>query len=150
MQQFNPASIGKTRHAQGYFQMKYPQKYVGKNPPVYRSSWEKDLMFTCDLNPSIIQWAAEPFAIPYYDPVTRTNRQYWPDFLITYMKTDGTLHRELVEIKPAKQCTLESAKGKKAKLTVATNQAKWAAASAFCKQYGLTFRVMTEQQLYKR
>ena len=150
MQQFNPASIGKTKHAQGYFRMQNPQKYVGSNPPVYRSSWEKDLMFTCDLNPAVVQWAAEPFCIPYFDPVTQLKRQYWPDFLITYMKPDGTLVQEVVEIKPYKQCLLENAKSRKAKMTVITNQAKWQASQAFCDANGLVFRIMTERQLYSR
>lgn len=150
MQQFNPASIGKTKHAQGYFRMQNLQKYVGSNPPVYRSSWEKDLMFTCDLNPAVVQWAAEPFCISYFDPVTQVKRQYWPDFLITYMKPDGSLVQEVVEIKPYKQCLLENAKSRKAKMTVITNQAKWQAAQAFCDANGLVFRIMTERQLYSR
>lgn len=156
MGKFNPAVIKKPKSkkgvSQGYFIPTNPQKYVGTNVNIitYRSSWEKDLMFTCDLNPAVVQWAAEPFCIPYFDPVTQLKRQYWPDFLITYMKPDGTLVQEVVEIKPYKQCLLENAKSRKAKMTVITNQAKWQAAQAFCDANGLVFRIMTERQLYSR
>lgn len=107
-------------------------------------------MFTCDLNPAVIQWAAEPFSIPYYNPVTRKNAQYWPDFIVAYMKKDGHIHYEVIEIKPSKQTVTEKAKAKADKLALAVNQAKWAAASSYCKSKGLTFRILTEEMLYRK
>lgn len=150
----NPAKVnqGKTRFgvSQGTFTMNYPEKYIGANPPVYRSSWEKDFMHTCDENPAIMQWAAEPFSIPYRCPITGNKKNYWPDFLLSYMKKDGTMVHELVEIKPIKESLLEKAKSRRDKAALLMNQAKWSAANQFCKSNGLTFRILTEQQLYKR
>ena len=146
----NPAKIGNSGFSQGYFTMKYPQKYIGNDVPVYRSSWERDFMFTCDMNPAIIQWAAEPFSIPYIHPITNKVKQYFPDFLICYMQKDGTVKRELVEIKPSKESMIESARSKRDKVNILINQAKWAAAQKFCNANGLTFRVLTENQIYKK
>lgn len=150
----NPAKInqGKTRYgvSQGNFVMNNPEKYIGNNPPVYRSSWEKDFMHTCDENPAIMQWAAEPFSIPYMDPVTNQKRNYWPDFLISYVKKDGNMMHELIEIKPLKESLIEKAKSKRDKLNLLTNQAKWSACNSFCKANGLTFKILTEQQLYRK
>lgn len=150
MASFNPAKVGNTKHAQGTFVMKYPDKYIGNNPPIYRSSWEKDFMHTCDENPAVMQWAAEPFSIPYMCPVSGTKRNYWPDFLMSYMKKDGTMVHELIEIKPIKESIIEKAKSRRDRANLLMNQAKWSAANAFCKSKGITFRILTEQQLYKR
>lgn len=150
MQKFNPADIGRTNHAQGYYVPQNPSKYVGQsvNHIVYRSSWEKDFIHTCDLNPAIVNWAIEPFSIPYIDPISGAKKNYWPDFLVCYMKRDGTIHRELIEIKPQKESIVEKAKSKRDKINLIVNQAKWAAADRFCKANGLTFRILTEAQLY--
>lgn len=150
----NPAGIRQSTSkfgvSQGQFVMKYPDKYIGNNPPIYRSSWEKDFMHTCDENPAITQWAAEPFSIPYRDPVSGNTRNYWPDFLIGYVKKDGTVMHELVEIKPIKEAIIEKAKSKRDRVNLLTNQAKWQACNAFCKANGLSFRILTENQLYRK
>jgi hypothetical protein len=146
---FNPAKIGRTSHAQGIFSPKYPQKYMGDlTHLIYRSSWERDLYITCDENPAVMQWMAEPFSIPYIDPLTGQKRNYWPDALVCYMQKDGTIKRELIEIKPLKETIIEKAKAKRDKLNLLVNQAKWAAASIFCKNNGIGFRVLTERELY--
>lgn len=146
---FNPAKIGKTTHAQGLFIPKNPEKYIGDLKHLYyRSSWEKDLYNTCDLNPAIINWIAEPFSIPYLCPLTGVKRNYWPDVLVCYMQKDGTIKRELLEIKPLKETVVEKARAKRDKLNLLVNQAKWAAASIFCKSNNIGFRVLTEKELY--
>ena len=43
------------RWAQGLYQPKHPDKYIGKKTPRYRSSWEWAFMNFCDNNPSIRQ-----------------------------------------------------------------------------------------------
>lgn len=150
MAKFNPAKIGNSKFSQGTFTLTNPQKYIGSTSPIYRSSWERDYMYTCDLNPAIIQWGAEPFSIPYIDPLTGAVKNYWPDFIVCYMNRSGTIQRELVEIKPQKESLIEVAKSKRDKLNLLVNQAKWAAAMKFCNANNLTFRVLTEQQLYKK
>jgi hypothetical protein len=52
------------------FVPKNSAKYIGKHEPIYRSSWEYTFMTICDNHPSIIQWASEPFKIPYENPIT--------------------------------------------------------------------------------
>jgi hypothetical protein len=66
------------------------------------------------------------------------------------MDRNGKKHGELIEIKPASQAIAESARSKRDKEAVIVNMAKWKSAQAFCKQKGLTFRVMTEFDLYRR
>lgn len=146
----NPAKIGNSGYTQGEFSPKNPQKYIGRTAPVFRSSWERDCMFTFDMNPAIIQWAVEPFSIPYIHPLTGTVKQYFPDFLICFMQKDGTIRRELIEIKPAKETMVESARSRRDKVNILINQAKWAAAQKFCNANGLSFRVLTEQQIYRK
>ena len=41
------------RFAQGKYTLKYPEKYVGRKTPTYRSSWEFAFMKFCDENPAI-------------------------------------------------------------------------------------------------
>jgi len=86
------------KFAQGRFDPKNPEKYVGTRTPIYRSSWEWTFMKTCDENPSIQQWASESIKIPYRDPTTGKQTVYVPDFLIVYVDKDGKKHAEIVDL----------------------------------------------------
>ncbi len=56
---------------------------------------------------------------------------------------------ELIEVKPDNQVTMESAgKSKHNQLAVALNMAKWEAARAYCKSKGMSFRVVTEKDMF--
>ena len=134
---------------QGVFQPKNPSKYIGTFPITYRSAWELTFMNLCDKHPNIVQWASESLKIPYQHPLTGRPAAYIPDFLIIYIDKNGQRHGELVEIKPRNQAVKEAAKGGHNKREYVVNQAKWAAADAWCKKHGLTFRVVTEQELYR-
>ena len=116
---------------------------------MYRSSWELTFMLFCDNNPSIEQWASEPVKIPYKDPLTGKHTVYVPDFLISYVDKNQKKHVELVEIKPAKQ-TLKEKVGKNPydQAQYVKNQAKWAAANIWCKQQGIKFRIVNENDLF--
>jgi hypothetical protein len=59
------------------------------------------------------------------------------------------MRAELIEIKPKKQSVVESKMSSKDRAVVAINYAKWAAAQAWCKRQGLTFRVVTEDDMFK-
>jgi hypothetical protein len=83
------------------------------------------------------------------NPVTGKKSNYVPDFLITYRQKDNTVRAELIEIKPKKQSVVESKMSSKDRAVVAINYAKWAAAQAWCKRQGLTFRVVTEDDMFK-
>jgi hypothetical protein len=63
----------------------------------YRSSWEKFVLEYLDKHPNIEYFAVEPFSIKYFDPVTKTNKNYIPDFLVEF---DCGI-REIWEVKPS-------------------------------------------------
>jgi len=139
-----------TKFAQGIYDVQNPSKYVGKKPPYYRSSWEAAFCRFCDDNPSILKWASENIKIPYQNPLTGKYTNYVPDFMIQYVDKNGREHVELIEIKPGSQTTLEGAgRSKRNQAAVAVNTAKWQAASEWCKQQGIHFRVVNEDQIFK-
>lgn len=137
-----------SKYAQGKFQIKNPSKYVGNKTPTYRSGWEFVFMQFCDNNPSVIQWASEAVHIPYRNPFTNKNTIYVPDFLIVYEDKNGQKHAEVIEVKPSKEVSMESAKSLRDQAFVALNAAKWEAARAWCRNQGLTFRIVTEDMIF--
>lgn len=131
--------------------MKNPEKYVGTKMPLYRSSWEWSFMNFCDTNKSVQKWASEAISIPYRDPLTNRNTIYVPDFFIQYADKFGRMHVELIEIKPASQTILERVgKNKYNQAQFVKNQAKWAAASIWCKQQGIKFRILNENDIFSQ
>lgn len=135
--------------AQGIYEVKNTEKYVGNKKPKYRSGWEFTFMQFCDNNKAVLQWASEPIRIPYRNPLTGKNTNYVPDFLIVYQNKNGQKIAEMVEIKPKKQSLIESkVASAKDRAIVALNHAKWAAAKAWCKSQGIVFRVITEDDLF--
>ena len=137
-----------SKYANGKFTVKNREKYVGRKEPTYRSSWEFSFMQFCDNNPSVLQWASEPFMIPYSNPLTGRNTIYVPDFMMVYIDRNQTKHAEVIEVKPTKETNFESARSVRDRAAVALNLAKWAAAQEFCKNYGMRFRVVTENDIY--
>jgi len=137
------------KFARGKFMMTAPEKYVGNKVPTYRSSWEFSFMRFCDTNKSIQKWASEAVQIPYRDPLTGRNTVYVPDFFIQYVDKFNRVNTELIEIKPASQAILERVgKNKYNQAQFVKNQAKWQAANAWCKQQGIKFRVLNENDLF--
>jgi predicted transglutaminase-like cysteine proteinase len=103
----------------------------------------------CDTNESILKWASEAVQIPYRDPTTNRNTVYIPDFFIQYVDKNGKILTELIEVKPQNQTLLEKVgKNVNNQIQYVKNQAKWAAASAWCKGQGIRFRVLNEQDLF--
>lgn len=138
-----------SKFAQGLFVPKNPSKYVGKHTPRYRSGWEHAFMRFCDSNDNILQWASESITIPYRHPLTGKQTVYVPDFLITYRDKSNTMCAELIEIKPKKQSVIESKASARDRAVVAVNYAKWDAATKWCRRQGLTFRVITEDDIFR-
>jgi len=137
------------RFAQGRFTLKNPEKYVGNKTPLYRSGWEFVFMKTCDEHPSILHWASESIKIPYRDPTTGRATVYVPDFFIEYADKNGKKHVEVVELKPSNQQLLEKVgKNKVNQFQYVKNMAKWEAARAWCKQKGVHFRIVNENDLF--
>jgi hypothetical protein len=138
-----------SKYANGFYQIVNPEKYVGKGQPKYRSSWEHTVMRMCDSNPAIVKWASESIHINYRNPFTNKNTIYVPDFFVLYQDANNKQHAELWEIKPNKETTLEAAgNSKRAQAAALLNMAKWQAAQAYCKANGLSFRVITENDLF--
>jgi hypothetical protein len=137
-----------SRWAQGQYVVQNPAKYVGKGTPRFRSGWEHSFMRFCDNNDHILQWASESIAIPYRHPLTGKMTQYIPDFLITYRNRDNTVRAELIEIKPKKQSVVESKMSSRDRAVVAINYAKWDAATKWARRNGMTFRVITENDMF--
>lgn len=142
------------KYYQGKFNPRNPEKYVGNHKNiVYRSSWELKFLQWCDRNEKILRYGSEEISIPYYDPVKKKVRRYFPDAFVEIVHADGRKRKYLVEIKPKRQ-TMPPKKGsKKSKTyinevyTYATNEAKWKAAREFCEDNLLEFKIITEEEL---
>lgn len=137
-----------SKYSQGKYVVKNPDKYIGKGQPTYRSSWEMTFMQFCDNNPAVLQWASEAIHVNYRNPFTGKNTIYVPDFLVIYVDKNGQRHGEVIEVKPTKETSLKEAKSVRDKAAVALNMYKWEAARKFCAAQGLSFRVVTEQDIY--
>ena len=138
-----------SKFARGKFAMKQPEKDVGTKIPTYRSSWEWSFMNFCDTNKSVQKWASEAIQIPYRDPLTGRQTVYVPDFFIQYVDKTNKMIVELIEVKPASQSILERVgKNKYNQAQFIKNQAKWAAANLWCRQQGIKFRILNENDLF--
>ncbi len=137
------------KFAQGRFEMKNPGKYVGTKTPLARSSWEFVFMRMLDEHQGVEKWASESIQIPYRDPLTGKYTIYVPDFFITYVDKNGAKHAEVVEVKPASQTLLANV-GKSVynQQQYVKNMAKWEAATKWCRQKGIKFRVVNEEHIF--
>ena len=138
-----------SKFAQGPYTIKNAHKYVGRGTPRYRSGWEHAFMRFLDSNEHVVNWASESITIPYRNPVTGKQSMYVPDFFITYRNRNNQLTAELVEIKPKKQSVIESKMTARDGAIVAVNYAKWDAATKWARRNGLTFRVITEEDMFR-
>ena len=138
-----------SRFAQGKFNLKNPDKYVGTKTPTYRSGWEFTFMKFCDEHPSVSQWASEAIRIPYRNPLTGKHTIYVPDFFIAYNDRGGKQRGELIEVKPSSQARRDKlGRSKHNQAHYVVNQAKWEAARAWCKQKRILFRIVTEEDIF--
>ena len=138
----------------GKFRPSIPKKYVGDyRNIIYRSLWELKFMKYCDSNQNILEWGSEEFFIPYTSPVDGKRHRYYPDFYIKVKESTGQVKKYVIEIKPKKQCIEPKPQKKKTKGYIyevceyAKNQAKWKAASEYCKDRMVEFKVLTENEL---
>jgi hypothetical protein len=134
--------------AQGVYVPKNPEKYIGNNKPRYRSSWELRIMMFLDENKHILKWASEAIAIPYINPLTGKRANYIPDFFVMYENKYHKTSAEIIEVKPKSQTSLQEAKTRHDKAHAIVNQAKFTAATYYCKQQGFVFRVISEDSIF--
>ena len=138
----------------GKYSPSYPRKYKGDPTNiVYRSLWERKFMVYCDNNENILEWRSEEIAIPYKSPIDKRIHRYFPNFYIKVKESTGRIKKMIIEIKPKRQCSPPSKPKKQTKgylreaYEYAKNQAKWEAASEWCKDRGYIFKVFTEKEL---
>lgn len=139
---------------QGRFHPQHPEKYQGDaNNIIYRSSWELHFFQWCDRNDNILKYAAEEFSIPYVSPLDGRVHRYYPDALVEMKRPNGEIKKYLIEIKPKRQTIPPVKKDRVTKTyinevkTWAKNEAKWKAASEFCLDNGVEFKILTEDDL---
>jgi hypothetical protein len=152
------------------FRPKNKEKYRGDHTNIiYRSKYELTFMMWADHNPNVIEWSSEEFIITYrslLDDIRekklgltkRKWHRYYIDFYIKVKGKDGSITRYLVEVKPYHETVQPIFEGtKKSKKTIQrqsmtwiVNKAKWAAARAYCAKRGMTFKIVTEKELYGR
>ena len=138
----------------GKFKPKNYKKYKGDPTQIfYRSLWERRFMVYCDNTPAIIEWGSEEVIIPYRSPIDKKVHRYFPDFYIKYVNSKGQSVRELIEVKPKKQCSPPKQPKRQTRrylqecATYMINQAKWKAAEEFCADRRMGFRILTEEHL---
>ena len=107
----------------------------------------------CDDSQNVVSYSSEETVIPYRCPTDGRLHRYFVDFRIQIKNKDGDLRTYLVEIKPAGQTQLPKYPGKQTKryitesLTFMKNQAKWEAATQYCKDRKWEFIILTEIEL---
>lgn len=161
---------------QGYFSPTRPEKYRGKTPIIFRSSWEHRFMVWCDTHPNIKYWANESFVIPYFNPCTRYSKDegrflgswcnYNVDFFVQIDKGKGP-ESWIIEVKPNSQVpTTEQIANLQKKMnegrlttkrmnslnsqlkTLLVNKAKFLAAKKFAAERGCKFGIADENFLF--
>ena len=138
----------------GKYRPTNPKKYKGDPTNIiYRSLWERKFMVYCDLNDNILEWGSEEFFIPYRSPLDNRVHRYFPDFYIKYRKSNGSICRSIIEVKPDKQTRPPKKPKRQTKGYIyevtkyVKNEAKWDAAKEFCKDRLWEFRIFTEKEL---
>lgn len=138
-----------------HFHPTHMEKYKGKTPIIFRSSWESKFMYWCDINKNVVEWGSESAVVPYFDMASKKNRHYYIDFTMKIKDINGNIKKYYIEIKPYSQ-TIPPVKGKKKNttfmyecMTYATNISKWKAATVFAKSKGAEFKILTEKEIMK-
>ena len=138
----------------GFFKPKNPQKYRGDPTNIiYRSGWELKLMLYLDEHKDVINWGSEELIIPYRSPIDGKVHRYFPDFIVTKINKQGLKETAIIEVKPKKQTVPPQKQSKVTKRYLTevknwgVNEAKWKAATEFCKDRGWSFHIFTEKEL---
>ena len=142
---------------QGYFKPNYPQKYLGKTPIIYRSSWERKFMILCDTRDDVVVWSSEPVEIKYWSTIDSKEHRYYPDFYMKVKKGEDIFEEFLVEIKPSDQIKKPQPPKKNSKKALDSykflaeqyvkNRDKYKYAKKWAEDRGWRFIVLTENSL---
>ena len=136
------------------FKPKHPRKYQGNpNNIICRSTWERKFCNYCDQSANILEWGSEEFWIPYISPLDKRVHRYFPDFIIKVRESTGQIKTYVIEVKPKRQTVEPKKKSRVTKSyiyeckTYAVNKAKWKAATEFCEDRRIEFKIITEDEL---
>jgi hypothetical protein len=138
----------------GKFSPKNTNKYLGDPTNIwYRSLWERRVMVHLDNDPNVIEWSNEEIVIPYLSPVDNRWHRYFPDFYVKVRTKAGLIESMILEVKPLKQSVAPQVKSRVTKqyikevATYGINEAKWKAATEYCRDRNWKFKVVTEKDL---
>jgi|TARA_R110000851_G_scaffold142306_3_gene280759 hypothetical protein len=130
-------------------------KYLG-NPSniIYRSLWECKLMSYLDKHPDVLKWNSEEVIIPYRSPIDGRKHKYYPDFYVQ-RRINGKIKESIIEVKPdiqtrppkIQRSRTPTRKYLREVRAWGVNEAKWIAATEYCKDRGWDFKIMTEKEL---
>ena len=140
------------RFHQGYYKVQNISKYIGNEPPVFRSGIELKFFKFCDSNPNVLHWSSENIPIPYRDTVQHKNRTYYVDNFVE-IKEGNTIKKYLVELKDHKETKKPDPKSKQKKSTklyqsliFENNCCKWKYAMEFAKKNNMEFLLLAHSQ----
>jgi hypothetical protein len=138
----------KQKFRQGVYTVKNRQKYIGKKPPIFRSSWEMSFMQYLDEHEKVKGWCCECVVVPY--TFNGKPKRYFPDFLVVWEDNKT----QVIEIKPHRETKPpRQTKNKSRKtllyeqFTYLKNQLKWKAANEFCLKKDWEFKILTEKDI---
>lgn len=141
----------------GRFSPKNVNKYLGDPTNIqWRSLWERGVMVHLDENTNVIGWSNEEIVIPYLSPVDNSWHRYFPDFFVRVKNKDNQIESLVLEVKPKAQTKPPKHPGRITKryitevMTWGVNEAKWKAATEYCKDRNWKFLVITEDELFKK
>lgn len=156
----NIVNSKKGKWHQNFYKLQNPEKYIKKDLPFYRSSWEKRVFYMMDTNKNVLRWASEYLEIPYSFTLQEcgNRHRYFVDIYAEILCKDGNIKKYAIEIKPKAQ----TLKPKMPKInnrkfiknyiynasTWIKNQNKWKAARAFCASKGYNFEIWTEDTIF--
>lgn len=142
------------RFRQGIFAPKNSHKFIGKENPIYRSSWELKFFRWADCNENVIKWGSENVIIPYVSPIDKRVHRYFVDNFILFKDSNNDVKKFLIEIKPSVQVTQPIITSTKKKSTLiyeqktwVINQAKWESAKRWARDRNCEFLILTEKEL---
>lgn len=155
----NLKSNSSNNYSHGKYTLENPEKYVGKHPIVYRSSWEYKFCVYCDRNPLIVEWSSESLEIPYLNPLTKRNHRYYPDFFIRIKTPKGDIRKFIIEIKPSTSLKKPEQPKRNSRKAIQNyryaaneyirNSAKFRYANQYALRHGMKFVVLTEKTIHK-
>ena len=110
-------------------------------------------MVYLDTNTKVVGWSNEEIVIPYLSPKDNRYHRYFPDFFVQFSNNKGTIDSMILEVKPFNQSVPPKPRQRLTKAyinevtTWGVNEAKWKAATEYCKDRNWTFKVITEKEL---